>query len=102
MLRTASTLHPDLGVHLHCESSHVSLINRVFPGHVIPYNNIEFSMYLYLSELSEKSERTDWVMTITFSLIGGIDGDMDWFDEAYRGTQPWDIGKSQADFVRLS
>ena len=27
---------------------------------------------------------------------------MDWFDEAYRGTPPWDIGSPQPEFVRLA
>jgi 2-polyprenyl-3-methyl-5-hydroxy-6-metoxy-1,4-benzoquinol methylase len=27
---------------------------------------------------------------------------MDWFDEAYSGTPPWDIGRPQGEFVRLA
>jgi len=36
-----------------------------------------------------------------FSRAGNFRYDMDFFDQAYRGTPPWDIGRAQREFVRL-
>jgi SAM-dependent methyltransferase len=42
-------------------------------------------------------------MAIIISLISSMmTGDMDWFDEAYTGTPPWDIGRPLGEFIRLA